>query len=949
MATTNLERLKRILAGLFMFDRADLDFGIYRIVNARRDEMEAQLSKAVQQAEEAVFAHLASFFRRYYREGDAFSLRCSKKHIYALPYEGQEVMLHWANAGQYYITSSEQVRDYAFRLGDGRLVRFRLVEADTGQATTRAAQGKRRRFVLCEGAPLAEEGGELTIRFAYGQDAAKQARLNAAAVARIFETPGFDSWQAALRARAPTAKHPGRTLLEKHLAGYTARTTFDSFIHKDLGGFLRRELDFYIKNEVMRLDDIEGAAAPRVAQCLAQVKAMRRIAHTIIDMLEQLEDLQRKLWLKKKFVVESNYCATLDRVPQALYAEIAVNDAQRAEWVRLFAIDDLSGSGDMFRPGYSNPLTVDFLKANPFLVLDTRFFPQSFKDRLLASFDDLDTQLDGMLVHGENFQALNLLQKRFCEMIQCIYIDPPYNTDASAMVYKNNYKDSSWLTMMENRLDAAHPFLASEGIICIAIDDAEFARMRCLIDAKLGNDAVLGVVVVRSNPAGRSTPKGFAEAHEYAVFVAASENSAVGRLPRTERQVARYSEHDEIGPFEWVNFRKHGGREAAREARPRMFYPIVAHKRHGSVRLPQLTWCEATASWIVLEEPATDEEVVWPMNDSGRELRWKWGSESFQAHAHHFCARPDQKGKTGIYMKSRMNVAGMLPVTWWDDKEYSATEYGTNVLARMFGGVADFSAPKALKLVMDCLRAARADPTSTVLDYFAGSGTTAHAVITLNREDGGRRKYILVEMGAYFDTVTRPRVLKAIYSKDWKDGKPVRREGSGHLLKYIRLERYEDTLNNLELRHMLEVEGCTSRSLLTSARFERPAGYTLTTSAGSAGEARETAVDLVETFNYLLGLRVQQVDTIRGVTTVAGRDPEGRRVLIIWRDVTVTDNAALEAFFRTQGYTTRGQEFDLIYVNGDNTLENLRQDEDTWKVRLIEQDFQRLMFDAWEV
>ena len=258
-----------------------------------------------------------------------------------------------------------------------------------------------------------------------------------------------------------------------------------------------------------------------------------------------------------------------------------------------------------------------------------------------------------------------------------------------------------------------------------------------------------------------------------------------------------------------------------------------------------------------------------------------------------------------------------------------------------------------------------------ILDYFAGSGTTAHAVINLNREDSGRRKYILVEMGAYFDTVLKPRILKVIYSKDWKDGRPVSREGTSHLLKYIQLESYEDALNNLELRrtslqttlledelalredymlqYMLDVESRGSASLLNIAAFAHPFDYTLKISAGSVGETRDTAVDIVESFNYLLGLRVQQIKTINGVVTVQGRNPEGQLVLIIWRDIEKLPNDELEQFFQKQGYTTRDQAFDVIYVNGDNNLENLRRDDERWKVRLTEQEFQRLMFDVRDV
>ena len=221
-------------------------------------------------------------------------------------------------------------------------------------------------------------------------------------------------------------------------------------------------------------------------------------------------------------------------------------------------------------------------------------------------------------------------------------------------------------------------------------------------------------------------------------------------------------------------------------------------------------------------------------------------------------------------------------------------------------------------------------------------------------------------MGNYFETVTKPRIQKVIYSKDWKDGKPVSREGSSHCFKYLRLESYEDALNNLTLRrtqeqqlaleanpefkenyllsYMLDVE--SKGSLLNIQSFVHPFNYQLNIAAGTVGESQPTKIDLVETFNYLIGLRVQTLQSIRGFRVVTGLTPAGDRTLIIWRDLEENNNAALEEFFRKQDYNPRDMEFDLIYVNGDNNLENLRRPDETWKVRLIEEDFLRLMFDS---
>jgi adenine-specific DNA-methyltransferase len=292
-------------------------------------------------------------------------------------------------------------------------------------------------------------------------------------------------------------------------------------------------------------------------------------------------------------------------------------------------------------------------------------------------------------------------------------------------------------------------------------------------------------------------------------------------------------------------------------------------------------------------------------------------------------------------------------------------------------GAKEFDYPKSVPLVMDCLRVGGLGSEGVALDYFAGSGTTGQAVISLNREDGGRREFILVEMGDHFETVLLPRIKKVTYTPEWKDARPERPATSEeaargpHLIKYIRLESYEDALNNLRfertpaqtqllashphlrqdytLRYMLDVESVGSASLLDLEQFEDPFSYTLEIGQGSVGETRSMTVDVVETFNYLIGLRVRQVDTIRGFKVVEGTSLQGERVLVIWRNTREKSSAELDEFFQKQGYNTRDTEFDVVYVNGDNNLENLRRPDETWKVRLIEDDFKRLMFDVEDV
>jgi len=314
-----------------------------------------------------------------------------------------------------------------------------------------------------------------------------------------------------------------------------------------------------------------------------------------------------------------------------------------------------------------------------------------------------------------------------------------------------------------------------------------------------------------------------------------------------------------------------------------------------------------------------------------------------------------------------------------------------------------FLAPKHADFVSRfILHAAKQD--STILDCFGGSGSTAHAVIKLNRSDRGRRKYILVETAEYFDAVLKPRVLKAAYSPDWRSGKPLSRQGISQCIKVVRLESYEDALNNLEirrsdtqqllltaadaqgadglkeqyiLRYMLDVETRGGQSLLNVQAFTDPTAYKLKVRRPGSDESREMNIDLLETFNWLVGLTVKHIAApqtfkpaferdsegrlrLKGrlkrdaagpfwLRTVIGTTPDGRKTLVIWRKLTGNpeeDNLILDDWFTKQGYSSKDSEFDLIYVNGSNNLENLKAPDDTWKVRLIEEDFHRLMFDA---
>ena len=1020
MAQNYYESFKKKLEEIFMMDHAELDFGIYRIMNQKRndiqrflesellpqvkqvlegnnadadkakkrmaeiaasvggnievlpkgtpmrdeyDKLEAQLAQSAdtESMQAEVFSHLVTFFSRYYDGGDFLSKRRYKDNTYAIPYNGEEVKLHWANSDQYYIKTSEYFRDYTFVLPTSRKkVHFVLKDASTEQNNNRAANNMERRFALFvpeNDEPIVETTaeGELNIYFTYElmPKATKQDGLKEAAFEAI-KSMVPEGYEELLTVKAPTAKAPNRTLLEKHLTDYTAKNSFDYFIHKDLGGFLHRELDFYIKNEVLHIDDLD---AQLINSQLTIVRAIKQVGEKIIRMLAQLENFQKKLWLKKKFVVQSDYCITLDRVPEKLYPEIVANEAQRKEWVRLFAIDEIKG--DLTTEGYSEPLTVEFLKQNSFLVLDTAFFDAKFKHQLVKSMENIDEQTNGLLINSENFQALELLQEKYAKEIIGTYYDPPYNTKKNEFVFKDTFKHGSWLSMMNDRLLLTRQLMQETGAIFISCDENENTNLRFLGGNVFGEENYLSDIIWQGS--SKNDQKYMSISHEYiSVFLKNKAFVDETDIRWTERKPGLdliYDAFDKIQKKYPKDYeRQQREIKAWFKALPDS-EPAKRQKHYSNVEARGLFFPDN----ISKPENGYYYDVIHPV--TGKPCKkpkggWRFIEETMQQQL------ADDRVFFGPDETTVPCRKSFLKETEYESPNtviYMDNRVSTALMKNLFNDKKFFENPKYYLLIARILKL-MGDKSSFYLDMFGGSGTTAHSVIELNKQDSGCRKYIIGEMAEYFSRVTKPRIEKIIYSEDWKDGKPVSRNGISQCFKYIRLEQYEDTLNNLEIKkqqtdwrddefhesymlsYMLDTE--TRDSLLNLKMFVNPFNMSLKTTKDN--ELVETKVDMVETFNYLIGLNVETEDWFENdnICVVQGKTHRrGLKTLVIWRNCEEIDNERLCRFFERMDFRTRDTEFDLIYVNGDNTLPNLRRDEENWKVVLTEEEFAKRMFE----
>ncbi len=1038
-AGEKFELLMGLLRELFQLDKGDLDFGLYRVMNMKAAEIEAFLTKdllpqaksglsrlkagqvellasdlareidalkrvgldnetiekaplivelrakhksAVEDAatEGHVYNHLYQFFSRYYDGGDFMSLRRMKANgetSYLIPYNGEEVKLHWANADQYYIKTTENFSSYVFGHenwpAEAR-VRFEIAAADTEKDNIKAQNGKDRRFVLTtrQGkVPLSADGNQLVVSFDHrplteAEAAALpgnnnvQTRLNEETHESILQlaTRLDPVWANRLALPAPTECDPDRTVLARHLAVYTAKNSFDYFIHKDLRGFLRRELDLYLKTEIMALDDFDPDNSDdqaRLSRVLVLMSAVRGIGGKIIDFLAQLEDFHKSIWLKKKFVLETNYCITLDKVPESLHAEVAANAAQVDEWVELYALDEIAD--------FATPPPADFLRNNFHMVVDTRHFDRDFIDRLLTALADgaevacLEEDLDGLLVYGENFQALNLLQERYYSQVECIHIDPPYNTRTSGFIYKNGYQHSSWLSMMENRIRASLTVLSEDGSFLCHIDENEYERLYFMVDNlqlfKTGT-----VIWDKQNP--MTGGGGIAVQHEYLLYRSKSELTVRldngNTLLILEKAESLIQEHGGVTEkakkefYRWVkNFEGLDGGDRG------YCYIDKDGKVYGSVSLRAPEPRTKSKFFQPLIHPKTGKPCPVPPNGFSRT------PETLQSMMRNGEILFGKDEQTQPRQKRVLKIG--------EEKQLSSVirdgRRGKTDTTRL--GLQDFPYSHSVHFYSTLVGATLSESGRGIaLDFFAGSGTTAHAVMNLNREDGGSRKYIMVEMGEHFETILLPRIKKVAYSHDWKGGKPVSREGQSQFFKYIRLESHEDALDSLEvkplegvgelfaahpelaedyaLRYQLTNETANSATLC-GGDFARPRGYTL--SVVRDGARRDVAVDLPETFNYLIGLRVHARRVIEDVVAITGIDAEETRCLILWRDIETTDNDALNAWFKNHGEFVR-REFNasLVYVNGDNELGRLVPPSGAWTTSALELVFREKMFET---
>ncbi|MEA3188777.1 MAG: adenine-specific DNA-methyltransferase [Chthoniobacter sp.] len=308
-------------------------------------------------------------------------------------------------------------------------------------------------------------------------------------------------------------------LLPHHLNRWAVKNESDFFIHKDLRRFLSGELDYFLKSVVLNLNNLLAAGEQRAEPNSRLLDVVKHLGTEIVDFVSQLEDFQKALFEKKKFVIETSWCLTLDRIPanvtEEVYAAIIANDQQWEEWETIYKISEWPAE-----PAKPRLRSHKFLEMFPYLMFDTALgYSTALIERLLSRFNDLDDNVTGLLIHSENLQALRLLQNRFSGTSKVSYIDPPYNTDVSAIPYKNNYRHSSWGTLMANRVALLRNLIARDGAVFVSIDKHERRSLEFALDEAFGEQNKVEELIWSQNTNDGRSPT-YSTNHEYILVYA---------------------------------------------------------------------------------------------------------------------------------------------------------------------------------------------------------------------------------------------------------------------------------------------------------------------------------------------------------------------------------------------------------------------------------------------
>ncbi|MFZ4537290.1 site-specific DNA-methyltransferase [Propionivibrio sp.] len=802
----------------------------------RLDRWLATQRLSISHLEAQLYNYLLNFFELYYQNGDfGYNSRASSafKVPYEADYDGSDTLFHWKHKDSYYIKTGASFPEVKLDVLGQKIV-FRLQAGgeegaeSTAQNNNKESDIKHYRLAGIAQEPAADDSFAWVLRFTLAGASTPKAeiypQLWQAALASVAHAPadiaaylfegtenkpifndlGKDHDKAeggqikginqlrlnqdkyletlaknpVFRALGNNAESRVEALrkdpaaqavyaIDKALNRFYVGQDADYFIHKDLYGFLTREKDRFIKNVIF--SDLETLLARQTDPAtLIIARGFNAVAARIIEFLDVLETFQRNLFTLKKKVVDTHWLISVGKIDAAFYPRLIANPHLLAYWA------------SEFKCSASN---AEEVAAHPTLVVDTSLFASAAErqliDEIIGSFDRLDEQTDGLLIHSENWQALNLLQDKFRERIQCIYIDPPYNTGGDGFLYKDSFRHSSWASMMSQGMGVAGALLSTEGVMFSSIDENEKQSLKCVARDNFSGLPVHELIRTTGTPTAQGTT-GLSNTYDSLLLMCKVERAHLYGLPLTEDDKRIYNQEDSKGRY-LTRLLRMTGEEDRREDRPDMYYGVLN----------------------------PDGANVFPTGPGGYESRWRLRKTEYDNRLQEgriewkLTTSPDDEDEEQDeeiprwkpYLKFHIPLTKTVQNLWND---IEGNKKGKRDLKNVVGQVKGLT-PKPIGLICRIIEASTL-PGDTILDYFGGTATTACAVMRLNSaNESPRRKWVICDSGEVIK-IARARIERLMFTVNWKAGSPIQSNEKGMIgiVKVQRLEQYEDVIANLD-------------------------------------------------------------------------------------------------------------------------------------------------------
>jgi len=699
-------------------------------------DIDTKLDEVGRNFEEELYNKLYTFFKKYFSESGSiyFSYTPLQEKVYERIYrDDKDVMLFWKTNMLYYVKTERLFENMDFQDEDNQI----WYHFDVSELEHKKSNEKKELIFEYDKSWHEDNKREIFLKVKYSKNGSKT-KIEDILKKVKRSTRAFGSYK--------------EKNLQRALGIFRKQSEVDYFINKNAKEFLREQFSLWIKTYVFDDDTIFEEAR------LKQLKALRDIAYNIIDLVSQFEDELVKIWNKPKFAHSSNYVITLDKFADkdsGLLEKLLKHKGiagQIKEWQELGMCDDKFKIDDIFETDAFGK----HLKNNwQYLPLDTKYF-KDFELDILALFDDLDNQLDGWLIHSENYQALNTLKHKYRGKIKAIYTDPPFNLDSSdQFLYRTNYKDANWLTLLENRLKLAKDFLPNDGSFFIRCDYNGNSILRLLLDQILGPENYRNEIALRRAEGTKGDlNKQFKNMKSMTVNY--DNLYWYSKNPDTRFEKIKKETNEKQSKSHWHSFWKSFDRK-------NMQYELLGViPSYG-----QWMW-EKKRAELAKNNYEKFLEIQKETNEN-LDKYWKRTGEKFE-----FIRRKDNSSGNGAieyWIPPRKFI--LADTNWLDIKGYS-NQWGFKTE----------NSEVLLKRITQIIT----DRQNYILDFFLGSGTTTATAQKIGR------KWIGIELGQHFETVILVRMKWVLFGK--LNGVSSDNYKGGGFFKYYELEQYEETLRN---------------------------------------------------------------------------------------------------------------------------------------------------------